>query len=161
MLMYNVCAVPWGVQYHEGYQDACGEISWVLLEIFSTLGDIMINVGIAWVPWECRVVILSTVGGCSVLWGISWVPWGLFGENLLFEYLMEQYSNYKGWYSPTILNTLKMVFKMAPMCIMIFLSVPHCIQDSPHGTHDIPHGTEHLLRYSSYPPRYSRYPPHT
>ena len=36
-----------------------------------------------------------------------------------------RYSNFKGWYPPTVLNT------------------PTVLKISPHGTHDIPHGTEH------------------
>ena len=73
------------------------------------------------------------------------------GENLLlFEYPMVQHSNYKGWYSPTILNT-PMVFKIAPMYLMIFLSVPHCTQDNSMVLMISPQGTEHLLRYSRYP----------
>ena len=71
-------------------------------------GDIMINVG----------DILSTVGVFSTV-GDSRVPWA------------PRYSNFKGWYPPTVLNT--------PTVLMI----------SPHVHHDIPHCTEH-------PPQYSR-----
>ena len=67
-----------------------------------------------------------------------------------------RYSNFKGWYPPTVLNTL------------------HGTHDIPHMHHDIPHGTEHPPQYSRYPstfimisphgtqdvpPRYSRCPP--
>ena len=55
--MYNVCAVPWGAQYHGsvqyrgGYHDICGDIL-STMGVFSTMGDIMSTMG----------VILSTVG---------------------------------------------------------------------------------------------------
>ena len=109
--LYNVCAVPWGVLSTVG--------------VFSTVGGYH-----------------EYLGGCSVP-----VPWGK--SLLLFEYPMvlntptvlmisphmhhdipPRYSNFKGWYPPTILNT------------------PHGTRDIPHVHHDIPH-VHHDI-----PPRY-------
>ena len=74
LTLYNVCAVPWGVfstvggvQYRGGYHEYRGgylEYRGGYLEyrgVFSTVGDIMINVG----------GYLEYRGGCSVPWGIS------------------------------------------------------------------------------------------
>ena len=75
--LYDVCAVPWRVQYRGGYHDACGgylEYRGGMFStvrdrgMFSTVGDILSTVG----------DIMSNVGGYlenrgeySVRWGIS------------------------------------------------------------------------------------------
>ena len=153
-----------------------GGISWVpwgdilsTVGVFSTVGDIMINVGdflstvgvfstvggyheyhggLSWVPWG----MFSTVGdimmhvegyheyrgGCSVPWGeksfVIWVPHGTEHPHGTHDipphasWYPPRYSNFKGWYPPTVLN------------------IPHGTQDNPHGTQDNP---PHL---SWYPP---------
>ena len=86
IILYNVCAVPWGVistggyheyrggyleyrggvQYCEGYHDNVGDILSTVgvfstVEVFSTVGDAMSTVG----------SYLEYRGGFSVPWGIS------------------------------------------------------------------------------------------
>ena len=224
-----------GVHYHGEYHEYRGGISWVpwgdilstvgdilstvgdilcTMGVFSTVGDIMINVEgyleyrvgcsvpwrISWVLWG---VILSTEG-CSVPWGISWCMWvdimstvgcsvtwgksfviwvphgtehphGTHDINHMYRDNPPRYSNFKGWYPPTVLNipmvlntptVLKitptvlmisppvlntpMVHKISPTFIMIS---PTVLKISSHGTHDIPHGAEHP-HGTEHPPRY-------
>ena len=108
--LYNVRAVPWG--YHE-YRGgiSCG--------VFSTMGDIMINVG----------DILSTVG-CSVPWGISWVLWGYLEYCGVFS-TMGDIMMHMGisWVPWRVFST------MGGKSFVIW--VPYGTEH-PHGTHDIP-----------------------
>ena len=93
-----------------------------------------------------------------------------------------QYSNYKGWYPLTVLNT-PMLLIVSPRCIIISPTVlnmpmvlivsryynilivsPTCIMKSPtvlcipHGTQDIPHIYHDIPHGTEHPPPYSRYP---
>ena len=128
------------VQYRGGVQDRGGDIL-STVGVFSTVGDIMINVGDS---LSTMGGYLQYRGGCSVPWGdiMSTVEGVQYRGGEVFCYLRlntlhgthdiphmhhdipPRYSNFKGWHPPTVLST-------------------------PHGTHDILHGTEH-------PPRYSR-----
>ena len=90
----------------------------------------------------------------------------------MYHDIPQRYSNFKGWYPPTVLNT-PTVFMISPTCIMISPRIenPNGTQDNPHCTHDIPHGTEHPMVLKISPTfimisptvlntqRYSRYPP--
>ena len=160
------CSVPWG-------------ISWVLwgdilstVGVFSTVGDIMINVG-GYLEYRGGVFstvgdIMSTVGGyleyrggCSVpwgiswcTWGISWVPWGVFstvGEPS-FEIWVPWGISWCMWgdimstvgvFSTVGYSNDKRLFPPRYWTPSTVLMIsPTCIMISPHGT-------EH-------PPRYSR-----
>ena len=163
------CSVPWG-------------ISWVPWgDILSTVG-VFSNVG----------GYLEYHGGCSVPWGISWVPWRMFSivGGKIFCYLSTprywtpptvlmisphmyhdippRYSNFKGWYPPTVLNTPHGTHDIPHMHHDIpphaswypprYWTSPMVLKITPHGTHDIPHGTEHPHGTQDIPPRYSWYP---
>ena len=111
-----------------GYLEYCG--------VFSTVGDIMINVGISWVPWGCSIlwayyeycgVILSTVGdmmmhvgdmmntvGCTLPWEeksfVIWVPHST-------EHPQVHVQNFGGWQAKSL------VFKLPSLPPPLIFSV--------------------------------------
>ena len=143
--LYNVCSVPRGsLEYHGGYHDKCGGISWVLWGYLEYWRGHSVLLGISW---------------CT--WGIPWVPWGCSvpWKDTIFCNLS----------NPMVLNTLPLyhdipshasypstILKLQKMISPTVLSILHGIQDIPHGTQDIPHSThDNSPRYSWYPSRYS------
>ena len=138
--------VPWGVQYRGGYHEYHGGYLEYRGGCSVPWGDIMMHVG---GYHEYR-------GGCSVPWGVKsfviWVPHGTEHPPRYSWYpptcIMispPRYSNFKGWYPPTVLNTPHGTHDIPPRASWYPHGTehPHSTQDNPHGTHDIPHGTEH------------------
>ena len=188
--LYNVCAVPWGVlstvggvQYRGGISWVPWGISWVPWGVFSTVGDIMINVG---GYLEYRGGVQHRGGYHEYRGGLSWVPWGMFSTVGGYHDARGGYHEYRGgcsvpwgeksfviwvphgtehpprysWYPPTCIMISPTVLKFQRMVSPTVLNTPHGTQDNPHGTHDIPHGTEHPPRYSRYPPTFIMISPH-
>ena len=132
------CSVPWGISW----------CTW----------------GISWVPWR----VFSTVGGKSF---VIWVPHGTEHPHgthdipHMYHDIPPRYSNFKGWYPPTVLNTPHGTHDIPPHASWYppkYWTSPTVLKITPHGTHDIPHGTEHpptVLKisphiYHDIPPRY-------
>ena len=181
--LYNVCAVPWGVFSTVGdIMSTMGDIL-STVGVFSIMGDIMINVGISWVPWG---VILSTMGDVQYHRGISWCTWGHheyrggclvpWGDTILWNLsTMGGYHDACGriswvpwgcsvpWGTQITIDfppqywTPSTVLMISPTCIMIspmVLNIPHSTQDNPPQYSWYPHGTEHPHGTQDIPPWY-------
>ena len=194
-----MCAVPWGVLSTGGCSVPWG-ISWVPWgNILSTVGGVQYRGGISWVPWGCSVPwrdimmhvgdIMRTVEGAQYHGGeksfVIWVPHGTEHPHGTHDmpphvsWYPPRYSNLKGWYPPTVLNTpqgthdIPHVHHDIPLRASWYppryWTPPTVLKITPHGTHGISHGTEHphgtqdiyhdIRHGTEQPPRYSRYPP--
>ena len=159
-----MCSTVGGAQYRGGCSLPWG-ISWVPWgDILSTVGgwvpwgDIMSTVGGylgCSVPWGDIMMHVGGYheyrGGCSVPWGEKsfvictpryWTPpTVLMISPHKYHDIPPRYSNFKGWYPPTVLNTLHGTHDSPHVHHDIpprYWTSPTVLKITPHGTHDIP-----------------------